>query len=163
MIYDLGNREWDIPELRRLLSEVLPGDEFFEDFEVEHEFETIGSRIVLLNARRVDHLQLILLAMEDVTERRRAEQERELLIGELNHRVKNLFAVIRALATQGDGDRSAEEYQRVLLGRMRSRAPTTCCSRATGAALACARSPARCSPSRGAVQKRSRATASRCS
>jgi two-component sensor histidine kinase/PAS domain-containing protein len=124
MIYDLGNRQWDIPELRRLLSEVLPGDGFFENFEVDHNFETLGRRIMLLNGRRVDHLQLILLAIEDVTERRLAEQERQLLVGELNHRVKNCFAVIRALVTQGDGVRSAEEYQQVLLGRMDALART---------------------------------------
>ena len=118
LIYDLGDRQWDIPELRRLLSEVLPDNEFFNDFEVEHEFPTVGHRVMLLNARRVDHLQLILLAIEDITERRRAEQEREMLVAELNHRVKNLFAVVRALVTQGDGVRSAEASQQVLLGRM---------------------------------------------
>jgi two-component system, chemotaxis family, CheB/CheR fusion protein len=79
---------------------------------------------MLLNARRVDHLQLILLAIEDITERRRAEREREMLVGELNHRVKNSFAVIRALATQGDGARSSEEYRQVLLGRMDALART---------------------------------------
>jgi PAS domain-containing protein len=42
MIYDLGNRQWDIPDLRRLLSELLPGNEFFEDFEVEHDFPGSG-------------------------------------------------------------------------------------------------------------------------
>jgi two-component sensor histidine kinase/PAS domain-containing protein len=123
-VYDLGNRQWDIPELRRLLGEVLPDNDFFEEFEVEHEFKTIGRRIMLLNARRVDHLQLILLAIEDITERRRAERERELLVGELNHRVKNSFAVIRALATQGDGARSSEEYRQIFLGRMDALART---------------------------------------
>ena len=123
-VYELGNRDWDIPELRRLLGEVLPGDGFFEDFEVDHEFERLGRRIMLLNARRVDHLDLILLAIEDVTGRRLAEQERELLVAELNHRVKNLFAVIRALVTQGDGEQSTEEYRQVLLGRMEALART---------------------------------------
>ena len=124
LIYELGNGQWDIPDLRRQLSEILPDNEFFEDFEVQHEFPTIGRRVMLLNARRVDHLQLILLAIEDITERRRAEEEREMLIGELNHRVKNLFAVIRALATQGDGARSSEEYRQVFLGRMDALART---------------------------------------
>ena len=124
MVYELGNRQWDIPALRRLLTDVLADSEFFEDFEVDHQFETIGRRIMLLNARRVDHLQLILLAIEDVTERRLAEQERELLVGELNHRVKNLFAVIRALVTQSDGVRSVKEYRQVLLGRMDALART---------------------------------------
>jgi two-component sensor histidine kinase/PAS domain-containing protein len=118
MVYEVGNGQWDIPELRRLLSEILPNDGFFEDFEVQHEFPGIGHRVMLLNARRVDHLQLILLAIEDITERKRAEQEREMLVAELNHRVKNLFAVVRALATQGDGIRSLDEYRQALLGRM---------------------------------------------
>ena len=124
LLYELGNREWDTPELRRLLSEVLPANDFFEDFEVEHDFPSLGRRVMLLNARRVDHLQLILLAIEDVTERRRAEQEREMLVAELNHRVKNLFAVVRALVTQGGGVRSAEESRQVLLGRMNALART---------------------------------------
>jgi two-component sensor histidine kinase/PAS domain-containing protein len=118
MIHELRNGQWDIPELRRLLCEVVPDDDLFEDFEVTHDFATLGRRIMLLNARRIDHLQLILLAFEDVTERRRSERERELLISELNHRVKNLFAVVRALATHSDGGRSADEYRQVLLGRM---------------------------------------------
>jgi hypothetical protein len=107
-----------VPEPLLVLSEVLPGNEFFEDFEVEHDFPTLGRRTMLLNARRVDHLQLILLAIEDVTERRRAEREREMLVGELNQRVKNSFALMRALVTQGNGARSAEEYRKVLLGRI---------------------------------------------
>ena len=124
MIYQLGHGQWDIPQLRRLLSEVLPDDGFFEGFEVEHEFPTIGHRVMLLNARRVNHLQLILLAIEDITERRRTKQEREMLVAELNHRVKNLFAVVRALVTQGDGVRSAEASRQVLLGRMDALART---------------------------------------
>jgi PAS domain S-box-containing protein len=73
LIYELGNRQWDIPELRRLLDEVLPHDKQFADFKVEHRFEDIGTRTMLLNGRRLDHVQLILLAIEDVTERSRAE------------------------------------------------------------------------------------------
>jgi two-component sensor histidine kinase len=124
MVFELGDGQWDIPELRRLLSEVLPGNDFFEGFEVEHEFPSIGLRVMLLNACRVEHRQLILLAIEDITGRRRAEMEREMLVGELNHRVKNLFAVVRALATQADGARTAEQYQEVFLGRVDALART---------------------------------------
>jgi two-component sensor histidine kinase len=124
MVFELGEGQWDIPELRRLLSEVLPDNEFFRDFEVQHDFPAIGLRVMVLNACRVDHLQLILLAIEDITERRRAEVEREMLVGELNHRVKNLFAVVRALATQANGGRTAEQYQRVFLGRVDALART---------------------------------------
>jgi PAS domain S-box-containing protein len=74
MVYELGNGQWNIPALRELLNNVLPENELFNDFEVRHTFESIGQRSLLLNARRIDHLQLILLAMEDITERREAEE-----------------------------------------------------------------------------------------
>ena len=77
-LFDLGNSQWNIPQLRAQLEEVLPRDSAFEDFEVEHDFEAIGGRTMLLNARRVlsatGEPAMILLAIEDVTERRRAEQ-----------------------------------------------------------------------------------------
>ena len=70
LLYELGNSQWDIPDLRRLLEEILPEDNCFEGFEVTHEFERIGQRTMLLNARRVlreaDEPALILLAIEDV-------------------------------------------------------------------------------------------------
>ena len=73
LIYDLGNRQWNIPKLRELLEDILPQNSIFNDFEVEHSFETIGRKIMHLNARRiyreVNQTQLILLAIEDVTER----------------------------------------------------------------------------------------------
>jgi len=72
LIYDLGNRQWDIPKLRELLEEILPENTVFYDFEVEHIFDTIGPKIMHLNARRIykktNQTQLILLAVEDVTE-----------------------------------------------------------------------------------------------
>ena len=77
LLYDLGNGQWDIPRLRELLEEVLPRDSHFNDFEVDHAFEGIGRRTMLLNARRLyrrgGRTELILLAIEDVTERRRAD------------------------------------------------------------------------------------------
>ncbi len=76
-IYDLGNRQWDIPKLRMLLEEVLSDHHSIHDFEVEHSFPTIGKKIMLLNASRfvsVDsRLSLMLLAIEDITERKQAE------------------------------------------------------------------------------------------
>jgi len=72
-IYDLGNGQWAIPALRTLLEDILPRNTVFNDFEVSHTFEQIGPRTMLLNARRVDHLQLILLAIEDITSRKHAE------------------------------------------------------------------------------------------
>ena len=69
-IYELGNGQWNIPELRTLLEEVLPRKSVFKDFEVTHEFKGIGRRTMLLSGRQVDHLQKILLFIEDITERR---------------------------------------------------------------------------------------------
>jgi transcriptional regulator with GAF, ATPase, and Fis domain len=73
LIYDLGNGQWDIPKLRELLEKVLPRNSVFNDFEVEHSFDKIGPKIMHLNARRIYlksiDAQLILLAIEDVTER----------------------------------------------------------------------------------------------
>ncbi|SFQ21980.1 PAS domain S-box-containing protein [Tranquillimonas alkanivorans] len=243
MVYDLGNGQWDIPALRVLLHNVLPNNNTFNDYEVDHEFKDIGRKTMILNARRVDHLQLILLAIEDQTEARRAaaalreseekfrvlvestsnatwetdpegrsqgsaswsnftgqapedvrgegwleaihpddrnrtlrewqqcisrgdrfsmeyrlwsaehgwrwskcdaspihdedgrivkwvgmnadisarkeaEEQRELLLGELNHRVKNIFAIIRSLAARSNGHRSSEDFQKAFLGRL---------------------------------------------
>jgi PAS domain S-box-containing protein len=72
-IYDLGNGQWNIPKLRTLLEEILPKKNTFENYEMDHTFETIGHKSMLLNARRLDDLHLILLAIEDVTEMKKAE------------------------------------------------------------------------------------------
>jgi PAS domain S-box-containing protein len=69
-VFELGNGEWNIPKLRTLLEEVLPRKRFFKDFEVTHEFRSLGRRTMLLSGRQVDHLQRILLFIEDITERR---------------------------------------------------------------------------------------------
>jgi two-component system CheB/CheR fusion protein len=72
-IYDLGNKQWNIPQLRQLLEEILPQNTSFNDYKVEHKFPTIGKKIMLLNARQISHSpeqpSMILLAMEDITEK----------------------------------------------------------------------------------------------
>src|SRR5580658_5877311 len=78
LIYELGNGQWDIPDLRNLLEDVVPKSSVFSDFELVHTFPVIGRRVMLLNARKLkagNHGELLVLAMEDVTERRRAEEE----------------------------------------------------------------------------------------
>jgi len=79
LIYDLGNRQWDIPALRTLLESVIPHRASVEGFEVEHDFPTIGQRTMLVNARKIfspgDHDGSILLAIEDVSEERAARKE----------------------------------------------------------------------------------------
>jgi len=80
LLYELGDRQWDIPALRELLEAILPQNTSFDDFEVSHEFPGLGRRTMLLNARRVyqegKKTELILLAIEDITERKQAEDER---------------------------------------------------------------------------------------
>jgi PAS domain S-box-containing protein len=86
-IFDLGNRQWDMRALRKLLEEILPQNTKFDGFEVEHVFESIGKKIMLLNARRIaretEGTQLILLAIEDITDRKQAQEQQEALIKEL--------------------------------------------------------------------------------
>jgi PAS domain S-box-containing protein len=79
LIYDLGNKQWDIPKLRELLETILPEKASFDDYEVEHDFATIGRRIMLLNARQIQRVlgkeRIILLAIEDITEKKKLERE----------------------------------------------------------------------------------------
>src|SRR6266567_888107 len=77
LIYELGNGQWDIPDLRTLLEDIVPKSAVFDDFELEHTFPAIGRRVMLLNARKLQaghHGELLVLAMEDVTARKRAEE-----------------------------------------------------------------------------------------
>src|SRR5207237_3408407 len=78
LIYQLGNGQWDIVALRTLLEDVIPTSSVFNDFELEHTFPIIGRRVMLLNGRKLRagrHCEIIVLAIEDVTERRQAEAD----------------------------------------------------------------------------------------
>jgi PAS domain S-box-containing protein len=78
LIYELGNGQWDIPDLRTLLEDIVPKSSMFDDFELEHSFPVIGRRFMLLNARKLQagqHGELLVLAMEDVTARKKAEED----------------------------------------------------------------------------------------
>lgn len=77
LVYKLGNGQWDIPDLRRLLEDILPKNSFFKGFKVTHNFPSIGRKVMILNARQIYYQgdagankipPIILLAMEDVTE-----------------------------------------------------------------------------------------------
>jgi PAS domain S-box-containing protein len=75
LLFELGNGQWENPRLRNLLAEVLSNHHALEDFEIEHAFPMIGKKIMLLNTRRIVSdcgADLILLAIQDVTEPRRA-------------------------------------------------------------------------------------------
>jgi PAS domain S-box-containing protein len=103
LIYDLGNRQWNISQLRVLLEEIIPKNDQFRDFEVEHEFPTIGHRTMLLNARQIYSkgvgAQMILLAIEDITQRKKAEDEIKKLNEDLKLRAIKLESAYRELET----------------------------------------------------------------
>ena len=96
LIYELGNGQWDIADLRTLLEDIVPRSSAFNDFELEHDFPAIGRRVMLLNARKLQagrHGELLVLAMEDVTDRRHAEEEaaRARQASDNANRTKSLF------------------------------------------------------------------------
>jgi len=114
-LYSLGDGQWDIPGLRLLLEKIVPEHGVMDDYEVEHQFPEIGKRTMLLNARKVfyegNSHTTILLGIEDVTERRAADREKEnmlrklqallrekdVLLEELEHRVGNSLQIIAAI------------------------------------------------------------------
>ncbi len=104
LIYELGNGQWDIPDLRRLLEDIVPKSSVFDDFELEHTFPAIGRRVMLLNARKLkagQHGELLVLAIGDVTERKQAE-EALLKAGALQNAIFN-SANFSSIATDEKG------------------------------------------------------------
>ena len=108
LVFDLGDGQWNIPGLRALLEDIIPKRRTVEAYEVEHEFPSIGRRVMLLNARRVfdedGSASAILLAIEDVTRRREADREKddllqakEILLQEMQHRVANSLQIIASI------------------------------------------------------------------
>jgi transcriptional regulator with GAF, ATPase, and Fis domain len=106
IIYDLGNRQWDIPRLRELLETILPQNTFFNDFEVEQTFDNIGFKIMRLNARHIYNIEketrLILLSIEDVT-------EREYYKRDLEEAVAKRTADLRAAQEKAETNKQAAE------------------------------------------------------
>ncbi len=102
LIYDLGNQQWDIPELRELLHDILPEKNVVDDFEMEHDFETIGRMTILLNVRRLyreaKETPLILLAIEDITERKEKEEQLKKYSEEQQERTEKLRTMINCMA-----------------------------------------------------------------
>lgn len=88
LLYDLGNGQWNIPELRTLLEDILPKNDTVDDYEIDHKFESIGQKTMLLNACKIREEKssqpIILLAIEDIT--RRKELEDLLTESELRYR-----------------------------------------------------------------------------
>jgi len=115
LLYELGDRQWDIPGLRTHLETIVPEHDVMDAYEVDRQFPKIGHRTMLLNARKVfyegNSHTTMLLGIEDITARRALEQEREdllrkqeallvekdVLLKELEHRVGNSLQIIAAI------------------------------------------------------------------
>jgi chemotaxis protein methyltransferase CheR len=124
-LYELGNRQWDIPALRELLAAVIPQHTTIEEFEVEHEFPKIGRRTMLLNARKIfyegNNSTSLLVAIEDVTGRRALEREKDellrqkdLLLREMSHRINNSLQIIASILLLKAHTVQSEETRRHL-------------------------------------------------
>ena len=140
-LYELGNGQWDIPELRTALEAVIAGGKSIEAFEVDQFFPSIGRRAMVLNARKIyrpgNKIQQVLLAIEDATERVRLEREHTIagerigmLLQELTHRVKNSLQIIAAMVSiearshkSGEGKAALERVSRRInaLGQLYSK------------------------------------------
>lgn len=97
--FELGNGQWDIPQLRRLLRDILPKDRVFENYEVRHVFPNIGKKIMILNARTVVLAEyrtaLILVAIEDITEKKMIEERTEKFISMASHELRTPLTSIK--------------------------------------------------------------------
>jgi len=107
-LYELGHGQWDLPRLRVLLEKILPERGVMEGYEVDHEFPSLGQRTMCLNARQVFYEggadPTILLSLEDVTDRRTLEREKDgllrqkdVLLEELEHRIANSLQIIASI------------------------------------------------------------------
>jgi two-component sensor histidine kinase len=108
LLYEIGGGQWDIPELRDLLGTITKNGSAIEGYEVAREFPAIGLRIMLLNAREVFYEKgphtTVLLAFEDITDRRAIEgqvqallREKDMLLDEMQHRVANSLQIIASI------------------------------------------------------------------
>jgi len=101
-IYQLNDNAWNIPKLKVLLEKILPKNTIFENYEVEIELPSIGCRTMLLNARRtyrqVNNTEAVLLAFEDITDRKQLEMQKDDFIGIVSHELKTPLTSIKAFA-----------------------------------------------------------------
>jgi PAS domain S-box-containing protein len=98
-LYNLGNGQWNIPKLKELLVSILPTNNPVENFEVEHDFPYIGRKLMLLNAHRVElqghYKNRILLAIEDITDRREIERRKDDFLSIASHELKTPLTTIK--------------------------------------------------------------------
>ena len=122
LLFDLGNGQWNVPDLKVLLAAVVPKATAVIGYEITHDFPELGQRTMLVTARRLrgsgDNDTSIMVQFEDITMRRREEVTRDVLLTEARHRMRNVMALARALAAQTEVEgRSGAEYRDAFLGR----------------------------------------------
>ena len=105
LLYDLGNGQWNILHLRVLLEEILPKNDTVDDYEIEHNFESIGHKTMLLNACKIlekkNNLPIILLAIEDITGRKEFEKKLEATESKYHELVQNANCIILKMDLDG--------------------------------------------------------------
>ncbi len=98
LLYDLGNGQWNIPELKKLMEEILPTNNPVLDFEVKHDFPHIGKKLMLLNAHRIElegsYKDWILLAIEDITDQRALQQRKDDFLSIASHELKTPLTTV---------------------------------------------------------------------
>src|SRR3989339_511578 len=124
LIYKLGNGQWNIPALKVLLSNVLSKKSVFQDYEIDHEFKTIGKKHMILNGREIKRgngkSRLILLAIEDVTEKRKAMETIKASNQELTAANQELSALEHELRSSNQQLRAHEQQQTALEQQLKS-------------------------------------------
>jgi PAS domain S-box-containing protein len=122
-LYELGNHQWDIPKLKELLVSILPTNNPVEDFEVEHDFPHIGRKLMLLNAHRIElegqYKDQILLAIEDITERKEIERRKDDFLSIASHELKTPLTTIKGYvqALERMAPQDASEKFKSILGK----------------------------------------------
>ncbi len=120
LVYELKNRRWDTPKLRDALEKILPQESAFNDLEITFDFPVIGSKVMLLNGRRLIQSEkgeeLILLAMQDITEQRILQQRNDSFMSMASHELKTPVTTVKTLVQilqaqyKESGDATLVEY-----------------------------------------------------
>lgn len=120
-LYALGNNQWNIPRLKELLIKILPTNNPVVDFEVEHDFPHIGKKLMLLNAYRVElegqFKDQILLAIEDITDRKEIERRKDDFLSIASHELKTPLTTIKGylqLMEKDAPDNLPEKFKNIL-------------------------------------------------
>ncbi len=111
LLYKLGNGQWNIPELRKLMEGILSKKKIVKDYKVKHDFPTIGEKAMRLNAKQIDTVQLIVLAIEDITEKEKLEEK-------LSEYTKGLETkIIKRTAELANKVKELESINKSMVGR----------------------------------------------